>query len=61
MLARTPAPPYYAAIFSSTRTAGDAGYEAMAQRMAELAAQQPGHLGADRVRDADGIGITVSY
>lgn len=61
MLARTPEPPYYAVIFSSTRTPGDAGYEAMAERMAELAAQQPGYLGADSVRDASGVGITVSY
>ena len=61
MLARTPEPPYYAVIFTSTRTPGDAGYGAMAERMAELAAQQPGYLGADSVRDASGIGITVSY
>ena len=61
MLARTPEPPYYAVIFTSTRTPGDAGYGAMAEHMAELAAQQPGYLGADSVRDASGIGITVSY
>jgi heme-degrading monooxygenase HmoA len=29
--------------------------------MLELAAQQPGYLGVDTARDADGLGITVSY
>ena len=33
----------------------------MAQRMAELARQQPGYLGVESVRGADGFGITVSY
>ena len=33
----------------------------MAERMVELAAQQPGYLGAESVRGADGFGITVSY
>ena len=59
--ARTPAPPYYAVIFSSRRTAGDHGYGAMADRMVELAARQPGFLGVESARGADGFGITVSY
>ena len=59
--ARTPAPPYYAVIFTSRRTDGDDGYGAMADRMVELAAEQPGHLGVESVRDANGFGITVSY
>ena len=59
--APTPQPPYYAAIFTSQRTAGDQGYGAMADRMLELACQQPGYLGAESVRDAHGFGITVSY
>lgn len=58
---KLPKPPYYAVIFSSRRTEGDRGYERMADRMAELAAQQPGFLGVESVRDADGTGITVSY
>ena len=57
--ANTPQPPYYAVIFTSLRTEGDDGYGAMAQRMVELAAQQPGFLGVESVRD--GLGITVSY
>jgi heme-degrading monooxygenase HmoA len=59
--AKTPEPPYYAAIFSSLRTQGDNGYEQMAERMLELAAQQPGFLGVESARGADGFGITVSY
>lgn len=59
--ASTPKPPYYAVIFSAQRTDGDAGYGAMARRMDELAAQQPGYLGIESTRDADGFGITVSY
>lgn len=61
VFARLPEPPYYAVIFSSRRTPGDQGYEAMAERMVELAAQQPGFLGAESSRDAQGFGITVSY
>ena len=59
--ATPPTPPYLAVIFSSQRTAGDAGYGDMADRMAELAASQPGFLGVESARDADGFGITVSY
>ena len=33
----------------------------MAERMAELAARQPGFLGVESVRGTDGFGITVSY
>jgi heme-degrading monooxygenase HmoA len=61
MFADTPEPPYYAVIFSSQRAATDAGYAAMADRMVELAAEQPGYLGIESVRDAGGFGITVSY
>ena len=59
--ARTPEPPYYAVIFTSTRTGVDEGYGAMADRMVELAARQPGFLGVESTRGADGLGITVSY
>jgi heme-degrading monooxygenase HmoA len=61
-LATTPQSGYYAVIFSSTRTLGDdEGYAAMAERMMALAAVQPGYLGAESARGADGLGITVSY
>lgn len=60
-LADTPKPPYYAVIFTSIRKAGDNGYGETANRMAELAATMPGFLGVEAARDADGVGITVSY
>lgn len=60
-LARTPTPPYYAVIFTSLRTDGDHGYGRMADRMVELARQQPGFLGVESARDPGGLGITVSY
>ncbi len=56
----TPEPPYYAVIFTSERTDVDDGYAETAQRMLELAAQQPGFLGVESARD-DALGITVSY
>ena len=59
--ATTPQPPYYSVIFTSLRTDGDHGYEAMADAMFELALQQPGCLGAESARGSDGLGITVSY
>jgi heme-degrading monooxygenase HmoA len=58
---KTPPPPYFAVIFTSTRTNGDNGYSETSERMMELAAQQPGFLGVDSARDAAGLGITVSY
>ena len=60
-IARTPEPPYYAVIFTTQRTEGDRGYGTMAERMMELAAQQPGFLGVESVRDVNGFGVTVSY
>jgi heme-degrading monooxygenase HmoA len=54
-------PPYYAVIFPSSRTAGDNDYGATADRMVELAEEQPGYLGVESARGADGFGITVSY
>jgi heme-degrading monooxygenase HmoA len=59
--AHTPEPPYYAVIFTSQRTPGDHGYDETATRMGELAREMPGYLGIESTRDADGLGITVSY
>lgn len=61
MIGQTPAPPYYAVIFSSQRNAADPDYDQAATRMLELARQQPGFLGVESARGADGFGITVSY
>jgi heme-degrading monooxygenase HmoA len=56
-----PDPPYWAAIFTSRRNErpGD-GYEQTADRMFDLACEQPGFLGYETAR-SDGLGITVSY
>ncbi|HEV7241607.1 MAG TPA: antibiotic biosynthesis monooxygenase [Thermoanaerobaculia bacterium] len=59
--AQTPQPPFYAVIFTSTRTDVDEGYDAMSDKMVEMAAQQPGFLGVESARGEDGLGITVSY
>ena len=54
--------PYYAVIFTSTRTEGDNGYRAMADKMEQLATQQPGYLGIESVRNqTTRKGISVSY
>jgi len=57
----TPKPPYFAVIFTSERTEGERGYGRMSDRMVELAATQPGYIGIESARGADGLGITVSY
>ncbi|MCK9425910.1 MAG: antibiotic biosynthesis monooxygenase [Ignavibacteriaceae bacterium] len=58
-IAITPAPPYYAVIFTSHRTKDDNGYSEMAGKMNDLAAKQPGFLGVESARES--VGITVSY
>lgn len=51
--------PYYAVIFSNTRTEGDFGYAEMAQQMEDLAREQPGYLDFESARD--NLGIAISY
>lgn len=51
--------PYYAVIFTSTRTELNDNYAEMATKMETLAKQQPGFLGVESARNE--IGITVSY
>lgn len=60
-ITQTPAPPYYAMIFTSQRTKEDQGYSSMAEKVLELAGQQDGFIGAESVRNGTGLGITVSY
>ena len=60
-IARTPEPPYVAVIFTSLRTPGDEGYEVTSDEMMRMVEQQPGFLGVESARGADGLGITVSY
>jgi heme-degrading monooxygenase HmoA len=58
----TPAPPYYAVIFTSKRTTSDdRGYAVAAQRMVDLGSRYDGFLGIESIRGDDGLGITVSY
>ncbi len=51
----------YAVIFSSQRTRDKSGYEEISERMADLAAKQPGFIDFESVRDDIGSGITISY
>lgn len=64
--------PYVAVIFTSVRARAvrpdgssalvdEEGYGAMAERMDSLARDQPGYIGIESARGADGFGITVSY
>lgn len=55
-------PPYWAVVFTSTRTPNDPeGYAKASARMLELAREQPGFLGVESARGDDGVGITISY
>ena len=51
--------PYYAVIFTNTRTATDGGYEEMAEQMEALARTQPGFLDFESARND--LGISISY
>ncbi len=50
---------YYVVIFTSIRTETEEGYAEMAEKMEQLAKQQPGFIGVESARNE--IGITVSY
>jgi heme-degrading monooxygenase HmoA len=55
-------PDAVAVIFISGRNAADeAGYAEASDAMAAAAAMREGYLGIDSVRDAAGIGITISW
>ncbi len=58
---KTPEPPYYAVIFTSTLGDQDKGYDAMGSALVDLAEAQPGYLGIETTRGVDNLGITVSY
>ena len=61
LLVDTPEPPYWAVVFTSERVADEGDYQQIADRIESLARSQPGFLGMESVRNADGGGITVSY
>ncbi|KAG7662049.1 yqjZ [[Candida] subhashii] len=61
---QTPKPPYYAVTFSSDLSSevDDESYGTIADRMVELAKNQPGFLGVQSVRDPiTKFGLTISY
>lgn len=60
MFARDLTPPYYAVIFAN-KLGDAAGYAEVASEMDRLARSQPGYLGTETSRSAEGFGITVSY
>lgn len=60
MISNTPKPPYYAVIFTSTRTIGENNYDEIAAEMAKLSAEQNGFLGMEHAA-SDGLSITVCY
>ncbi|PFM46867.1 antibiotic biosynthesis monooxygenase [Bacillus cereus] len=52
---------YYAVIFTSNLSNDTADYSIVADKMKDLAKQQPGFLGVESARDHSGLGITISY
>lgn len=54
-------PGTFAVIFTNQQNANPDGYAETADRMVDLAGQQPGFIGIESVRDESGFGITVSY
>ncbi|MCB9080090.1 MAG: antibiotic biosynthesis monooxygenase [Lewinellaceae bacterium] len=62
MLAKITGAPYFAVIFTSKRPLNqEDGYDEMADRMVALSATQPGFLGIESWRNAEGYGVTISY
>lgn len=59
-VSKTPKAPYYAVIFTSIRTTGDNGYGELAEKMAQLSAEQDGFLGMEHAA-SDGLSITICY
>lgn len=51
--------PYYAVIFTSTRTNNEVGYADMAKRMEELAKKQPGYIDFESASGEPNV--TISY
>ncbi len=61
-LLKLPEPPYVVTIFTSVRTDGDeAAYQAMAEDMFELVAEQDGFLGYENFSSDDGKHVTIAY
>ncbi|MDU2065815.1 MAG: antibiotic biosynthesis monooxygenase [Sporomusaceae bacterium] len=61
-IAKTPEAPYYAVIFTSVMSDQDLdSYNRIGDELIKAVEGQPGFLGIESVRDASGVGITVSY
>ena len=56
-----PCAPCWAVVFRSRLSADTEGYEDAAGRMLERVAEQPGFLGVESQRGADGLGVTISW
>ncbi|MCM3736596.1 antibiotic biosynthesis monooxygenase [Bacillus cytotoxicus] len=53
--------PYYAVIFTSQLSSETDDYETVSDEMVKLAAEQPGFIDVESVRNKTGFGITISY
>lgn len=53
--------PYYAVVFSSTRTSESEGYLEMDKLIYAEVEKNPGYLGHEGTRQEDGFGIHISY
>ncbi|AKJ12173.1 antibiotic biosynthesis monooxygenase [Streptomyces incarnatus] len=57
-----PEPPYYAVVFTSTRTDDDPdGYRRTAEHLSRLVREVPGFLGEDFAHTPGGLAISVAY
>jgi heme-degrading monooxygenase HmoA len=59
MIAKTPEPPYYAVIFTSTLASNTEEYQKVSVELEELAQTHPGFLGYESAREK--IGLFISY
>ncbi|MGW2645038.1 antibiotic biosynthesis monooxygenase family protein [Streptomyces sp. NPDC001393] len=60
--ASLPEPPYYAVVFTSTRTDDDPdGYRHTAEHLSRLVREVPGFLGEDFAHTPGGLAISVAY
>ena len=61
MIANTPQPPYFSAIFTSIRTEVEEGYDKMDELTFKEIETIEGCLGCETFRDKNSFGVNVSY
>ena len=61
MIAKTPSPPYIAAVFTSIRTDIEEGYDKMNELTFVELESIVGYLGYEAFRNEKGFGVNVSY